>query len=75
MRIHLAFRFMPSRLQAGGSADAFASARDLTPRLIRQGIEKELALDEGVLDASEYKSAIKAATKYALVRALLRRNY
>ena len=41
--------------------------RTLTPRLIRQTIEKQLGLEEASLDASEYKSAIKSATKSALV--------
>ena len=43
--------------------------RDFTPRLIRQTIEKQLGLEEASLDASEYKSAIKLATKSALVSA------
>ncbi|KJA23487.1 hypothetical protein HYPSUDRAFT_215081 [Hypholoma sublateritium FD-334 SS-4] len=48
------------------AAQKKGTLQNLTPRLIRQAIENELALDEGVLDASEYKSSIKAATKYAL---------
>jgi hypothetical protein len=40
---------------------------ELTPRLIRQTIEKQLGLEEASLDASEYKSTIKSATKSALV--------
>ena len=44
------------------------SLRELTPRLIRQTIEKQFGLEETSLDASEYKSAIKfAAKKSALV--------
>ena len=41
--------------------------RELTPRLIRQKIEKQLGLEEASLDASEYKSAIKTAAKSAVV--------
>ena len=41
--------------------------RTLTPRVIRQTIEKQLGLEETSLDASEYKSAIKSAAKSALV--------
>ena len=43
------------------------SLRELTPRLIRQTIEKQLGLEEASLDASEYKSAIKSAAKSAVV--------
>lgn len=41
--------------------------RELTPRLIRQKIEKQLGLEEASLDASEYKSAIKFAARSAVV--------
>lgn len=47
--------------------DLFFFIRELTPRLIRQMIEKQLGLEEASLDASEYKSAIKDATTSALV--------
>ncbi|KIM44400.1 hypothetical protein M413DRAFT_442384 [Hebeloma cylindrosporum] len=40
--------------------------KDFTPRIIRQTVEKEFSLDDGTLDAPEYKRAIKAATKAAL---------
>lgn len=42
--------------------------RDFTPRIIRQTIEKDFSLEDGALDAPEYKQAIKTATKAALVR-------
>lgn len=41
---------------------------DLTPKLLRRGIEKELTLGEGGLDAAEYRSAIKDAIAATMVR-------
>ncbi|KAF8159358.1 hypothetical protein B0H34DRAFT_400510 [Crassisporium funariophilum] len=40
--------------------------KELTPRLVRQAVEKQFGLEEGALDVSEYKSAVKAATSAAL---------
>ncbi|KAF8202417.1 hypothetical protein BJ912DRAFT_1053607 [Pholiota molesta] len=48
------------------TAQKQGNLRDFTPRLIRQTIEKQFKLEEGTLDASEFKSALKAATKYAI---------
>lgn len=42
--------------------------RDFTARIVRQTVEKDFSLDHGTLDAPEYKEAIKAAMKSALVR-------
>jgi len=39
---------------------------ELTPRLVRHTIETQLDLDDGSLDASKYKSAIKSATAAAV---------
>jgi hypothetical protein len=41
--------------------------REFTPRLVRSTLEEQFHLDEGTLGTSEYKSAINAATKAALV--------
>ena len=46
--------------------------RHFTPRLVRATLEEQFQLDEGTLGIAEYKSAIKAATKAALVRGLSR---
>lgn len=40
---------------------------EITPRQIRQRVEKQLELDEGTLDAKEYRDAVKAATAEAIV--------
>lgn len=41
--------------------------RRFTPRLVRSTLEEQFQLDEGTLGDAEFKSAIKAATKAALV--------
>ncbi|KAL9713439.1 hypothetical protein Ac2012v2_003049 [Leucoagaricus gongylophorus] len=48
-------------------ADKQDTLHDLTPKLLRRGIEKELTLDEGGLDAAEYRSAIKDAIAATMV--------
>ena len=40
---------------------------NLTPKLLRRGIEKEFDLDEGDLDAAEYRSTIKQAIEATMV--------
>lgn len=42
-------------------ADRQNTLHNLTPKLLRRGIEKEFDLDEGDLDAAEYRSTIKQA--------------
>ena len=42
--------------------------REYTPRIVRQKIEEELSLESGILDAKEYKTAVKDALTGALVR-------
>lgn len=44
--------------------------REYTPRIVRQKVEEELALESGVLDAKEYKVVVKDALTDALVRIL-----
>lgn len=43
----------------------------LTPKLLRREIEKELDLEEGDLDSSEYKDAVKKAIEATMVRRIL----
>lgn len=40
---------------------------EITPRLIRQRVEAQLELEEGSLDAKEYRDAVKVATAEAIV--------
>ena len=44
--------------------------RTLTPRIIRQGVEKELSLKADTLDAKEYKDVIKDAIAAVMVCSL-----
>ncbi|KAI0954749.1 hypothetical protein AcW1_006540 [Taiwanofungus camphoratus] len=39
---------------------------ELTPRLVRKEVERRLGLDAGVLDAQEYKNAVKTVTVAAM---------
>jgi len=40
---------------------------NLTPKLLRRGIEKEFGLDEGDLDAAEYRGTVKQAIEATMV--------
>lgn len=64
-------KFVQQNIQSHDNVDLLVDdlffLRTLTPRLIRQTIEKQLGLEEAILDASEYKSAIKSAAKSAVV--------
>jgi hypothetical protein len=42
-------------------------ASTLTPKVLRRDLEKELNLDEGDLDAPEFRNAVKAAIETTMV--------
>lgn len=41
---------------------------ELTPRVLRKEVERLMSLEEGVLDAKEYKTIVKTAADAAMVR-------
>jgi hypothetical protein len=52
-------------------ARASGAHSKLTPRIVRERLQKQFGLEDGVLDAKKYKGSIKQATEAAVVRAQL----